>query len=659
MVLSFGTLLLFICLGFGIASYLAASSALEANAEETLPQMARDGANIVTERISGTLGAMDVIANQAEIGDMTLPREQKEPILYAEASRAGFFNLGVADLEGRIEFLDGNILNIEDEDYFKESLEGRRAISDPFLKADGTLNIQYAVPIRQRETNSIVGVLVATGNGKVLSAITNDITFGESGKAYMVNKQGTIIAHSQEDLVRQGYNPAREVKEDPSLSDLANLHAQMAEGKTGAGEYHFQGNTSYLGYAPIKGTNWSLAIAAPKEEIFAQLGILRNTVLIVSVIFLVLGNLFAYVISAVLTRPVKAASEQLKVIASGDFTQDTPQKFLKMKDEIGVLARSVDTMQTTVRGIIRDVVGESAAVAAAIKSAGNYMQQLNTQIEDVSATTQQLSAGMEETAASAQEMNAASTEIDTAVASIASKAKEGAEAAGEIIRRAHELKASFGRSQENARRIFGTTKEQLETSLQETTGVEKINVLSDAILQITEQTNLLALNAAIEAARAGEAGRGFAVVADEIRKLAEDSNKTANEIQDITKLVLNSVENLSKSSNALLEYVATDVYNDYKMMVNTTNQYNRDAEMINGLVSDFSARAGELSVSIQNMLKAINEVSMAAGEGAEGTTNIAEKNVIAVEKANEIMKQAAITEESSEKLLGLMRKFKV
>jgi len=266
---------------------------------------------------------------------------------------------------------------------------------------------------------------------------------------------------------------------------------------------------------------------------------------------------------------------------------------------------------------------------------------------------------MEETAASTQEMNVTSLEIEKAVESIAAKAQEGAVSAGEINKKATELSENFLLSQQSANKIFLDVKDKLEKALEESKAVEQINTLADAILQITTQTNLLALNAAIEAARAGEAGRGFAVVADEIRKLAEDSKSTATQIQSVTKQVILSVDNLSDNSNRLLTFMTTDVDRDYKTMLNATEEYKKDAELIDTLVTDFSATSEELAASMENMIKAINEITAAANEGAEGTNNIAEKAGLVTKKANDVIGQTSISKESSGKLLKMVEKFKV
>jgi len=173
------------------------------------------------------------------------------------------------------------------------------------------------------------------------------------------------------------------------------------------------------------------------------------------------------------------------------------------------------------------------------------------------------------------------------------------------------------------------------------------------------KTNLLALNAAIEAARAGEAGKGFAVVANEIKKLAEDSKSTATQIQRITKQVIYSVDNLSTSSNSLLMFMATDVDKDYKAMLNASEEYKKDAEFVDTLVTDFSATAEELAASIENMIKAINEITEATNEGAEGTSNIAQKAVAISQGATDIMNYAGVSKESSDKLNKMVAEFKL
>jgi len=287
------------------------------------------------------------------------------------------------------------------------------------------------------------------------------------------------------------------------------------------------------------------------------------------------------------------------------------------------------------------------------------LTELAFHIEDVSATTEEMSAGMEETAASAEQMNATSIEIENAVESIALKAQNGSMIASEINKRAQDLRGSSLKSQQSAHDIRETIDADMRTSIEQSKAVEKINLLSQSILQITAQTNLLALNAAIEAARAGEAGKGFAVVADEIRKLAEDSKKTVNEIQDVTKIVVASVQRLTNSSEKALNFIDTIVINDYKAMVSTGKQYYMDAEAIQDLVTDFSATAEELLASIQSMTKAINEVTASNSEGAQSTQNIAEKASGVLQKAAIVSDLMKGTERISERLAEIVSKFKI
>lgn len=262
------------------------------------------------------------------------------------------------------------------------------------------------------------------------------------------------------------------------------------------------------------------------------------------VIFLasvVLGIGLTIIISKSIVTPLALGVKHLNRIANGDFSENIEEELKGRKDEIGDISKAMDLMASSLKTLIKNVKEESNNIGLVFKNISQNINSLNMNIEEVSATTEELSAGMEETSSSSHEMNESSIQIENAVQSIAARAEEGAEAAGEINKRAINIKNNFTESQKKAVNMLMATREDLGKAIEDSKVVEQINVLTEAIMDITSQTNLLALNAAIEAARAGEAGKGFAVVADEIRKLAEESQQAVGEIQNITEKVTNSV----------------------------------------------------------------------------------------------------------------------
>ncbi|MDR5587846.1 methyl-accepting chemotaxis protein [Clostridium aquiflavi] len=376
-------------------------------------------------------------------------------------------------------------------------------------------------------------------------------------------------------------------------------------------------------------------------------------------IIVCLGYVVTFTISRSISVPLTTAVNHLKRVSTGDFTITLPEKFMRRKDEIGEISNAITGMQNSLKLLIGNVKGESDSIKTIVNTISENINNLNENIEDVSSTTEELSAGMEETAASAQEINATADEIEKAVDSISKKAQEGAIEASEINKRAITTKLNVNNSQEKSINIFLQTKYKLQTAIENSQVVQQITVLSESIMQISTQTNLLALNAAIEAARAGEAGRGFAVVADEIRTLAEECKNTVIEIQNITQKVVVSVDDLSSSSNELLNFVSEDVQSDYNTMLNIADQYSTDAEFVSNLVLEFSSTSEELLASLQQVTETIGHVSMASNEGADGTSNIAEKVSNINEKSNTIMEEVLKSKESVEELNNQISKFKI
>ena len=392
-------------------------------------------------------------------------------------------------------------------------------------------------------------------------------------------------------------------------------------------------------------------VRAVKEKIFLLLSI--------SVVLVIAFGGMSLIVGKKISKPIEDSAKIIEKLSFGDFMVEIPERYLKQKDEIGLISNSLQQMITSIKGMIGEVARESVSSIQVFEKLSEEIHTLQNQFNEMTTQTHQLSMGMEQTAAASQEMNATSNEIETAASSVAEKSQDGTKAANAMSKRASQIKLSVIESEKSATQVISETQEMLEKAIDESKAVEKITALSDAILQITAQTNLLALNAAIEAARAGEVGRGFAVVADEIRHLAEDSKNTVNQIQSITEVIRNAVVNLSSSSHKLLEFVSRDVKKDYSFMLTTADQYNKDADGIDELVGDFSATSEELLASIQDMIKVIDDISESTVEGAAGTTSIAQKAGFALERTNEIVKMLEIVKTGTQSLSSAVEKFNI
>jgi len=654
----FGTLMLVCCVGLAFVAFSESRNALSSSINESLTQLAYWAANTVQARLDSHLNSLEALAQSPLITGDELSLDEKLEILKEEVARSGHLRMNIADINGNAKNTDGETTNISDREYFKKALAGERAVSDPIVsKADNSVIISFAVPIKKG--NEIKGVLIAVRDGYTLSDITNDIKFGESGAAFMINKEGTTIAHKDKNLVYEMDNDFENVKSDPSLESLVELEKEMVQGKTGVGEYTYNGETKYMSYTPVEGTDWSLAITAPKSEVMEKVNGLVTISAGVLSVFVAFGIVITIFIAAGISAPIRMASEHLNVVATGDFTGEVPQKLLRMKDETGTLAKAISTMQQSIKYIIEDVIKESSDVSRMLADIHEHMERLNKSIEGISATTEELSAGTEEIASSTQEMSATSEEIEKAAGSIASKAQESALTINNVSKMAEEMKKNAIMSKENTVSIYGRTKETLQSAIEQSKAVNQINELSDTILAITSQTNLLALNAAIEAARAGEAGKGFAVVAEEIRKLADASKSAASRIQQTTKIILEAVNNLSSSSGEVLDFIDRQVLDDYDYFVEASEKNSQNSLNIYDMVTDFSATSEELLASMQNMAKAINEIANAANEEAQGAASISQEASTISRMSNEVINLAESAKEKSNLLMDAVSRFKI
>lgn len=501
------------------------------------------------------------------------------------------------------------------------------------------------------ETEEFLGIL---GMPIDLNTLTQGLleTGDNARKTMIVQKSGLVLSSENSDYILNLDFSSEE-------SGLSSYYKKLTEEEKGINEITLDGVTYIAGheYDAIHGLY--VLTYMPKDEVMAKVRSLRNDLLILLVISAIISSAIIFILARSITKPIIKVTDHLQTIAMGNFSVTIPDKYLHIKDETGTLMRTMKEMQESLSESFLQVETEADYLSNLVNATNEQITALNKEIEDISTTTEDISAGTEQSAAAAEEINSAIVEIENAINLITTKSVEGADSSAEISIRAQKLKENVTAAQEKANIIREELITQLSTAIEQSKAVNEIHVLTDSILHITSQTNLLALNASIEAARAGEAGRGFAVVADEIRKLAEDSKKAIERIQNVTDLVLESVNNLSENSEKVLEFIDTVVNHDYNLMVDTGEQYNKDADYVRNLVTDFSSTAQGLNYAIQNMAETINEISVAINEAAEGTQNINQKSSHIKDSADEVIKIANDTKTSAIRLKETMGKFVV
>ena len=340
-------------------------------------------------------------------------------------------------------------------------------------------------------------------------------------------------------------------------------------------------------------------VNAAKDEATAAYETSRSFLITVIAIGSLLGMALGYGIARVIVKPLQRASDALGQVANGDFTQVL---HIETKDEVGLLAQSLDRCVAGIRGVLQDVRTSANAVTSA-------SQQLAAGSEEISSGAQEQASSLEETAASLEEMTSTIKQnADNAqqASQLASGARDVAENGGRVVKEAVEAMKEINASSKRIADIITT------------------------IDEIAFQTNLLALNAAVEAARAGEQGRGFAVVAAEVRNLAQRSASSAKEIkgliQDSVRKVEGGTELVNRSGETLSEIVGS-------------------VKRVSDIVVEMAAASREQSSGIDQINKAVAQMDQVTQSNASQTEELSGT-------AEQLASQA-------EDLMALVRRFKL
>lgn len=293
------------------------------------------------------------------------------------------------------------------------------------------------------------------------------------------------------------------------------------------------------------------------DKVFASATKEMTTLTVIGLLFAIV---FGYVISRIITKPLKMGVEFAEAFSDGDLTKTMDWN---TKDELGALARAMNRAVNNTKELLNNIIDNSSELNASSQQLSATAEENTAQAENISSSSQQIAAGMEETSATIEEINATSEEMTKMVNKLAEEAEEGNQKATKAEKRAIEVKNDVEKSQKNTAKIYEEKYNNTIQAIEDGQVVSEIEKMTGIISDIAEQTNLLALNAAIEAARAGEQGKGFAVVAEEVRKLAEQSSTTVSGIQNVINKVQEAFQNLSESSQEILSFIDQNVNKDY------------------------------------------------------------------------------------------------
>lgn len=645
-----------VAISFG--AYYYGKKALEKNATSFLTQIGNDTSDIIESNFIQGLNELKVLSVNEKLVDESISIEDRVTILKSMSKLLGAKDIAIANIKGDAITTNGIKLNIADTDYFKAGSQGMLYISDPFInKIDNTLQVAYTIPLKAGDKVVAVGVVFKPGDQ--LSKIVSKTNFGKTGQVYMINKEGTIVAHKDNSLVLNKENIIKKSETDKNLKGLADIEKKIISGKAGIDKYADKGKGKYIAYRPIgEGGDSFIVVTIDEKELLGHLNELTIAMFIITGLSIIIAIICIFILTTKLANRLIRAKDSLEKVADGDFTELIGDKDLKSKDEVGDIFRALTHIQFNIKEVIKSIQDSAKNVEGYSQGLAAISQEFTTTTEDISAAIHKTANGTQDQANDLEFINKILEAFSNKIEVMLQKAFDAESLIESINSRAEESNVEMNLLI-NSINNFSLSFNEFALKLNGMKGnMSTVNDITNIINEIAEQTNLLALNAAIEAARAGEAGKGFAVVADEIRILAEQSKDASEQIKSVVNGVLTETEDIVNSSDTF--------QNEFEVSKDNVNKAINSFDDISKLVKRAAPAISEVytSVNIINkdkdaILEKVNNSSAISQEVSATTEEVAVSSEGFTESSAKIAQSASSLFNITKEMMDKINKFKV
>lgn len=446
----------------------------------------------------------------------------------------------------------------------------------------------------------------------------------ESSYAYLVSEDGTMLYHPTKDKVGQPVENEVVKSVVERLQAGENVEPEVVQ-------YRFKGTMKYAAYYVTDRGHCILVISADESDILQSVRRVTMIGSVCAVVLVVVFSVFAYLFVNSTITPIKRVTEIVGRLAHMDFTEIEGQdKLVKRTDETGMMSRAVAELRAQLAEIVSSLRQQSTQLFSASESLHTNASETASTVEQVEKAVSEISEGASSQADETQKatenvilMGNMVEETSQEVANLISNADHMKKASDE----ATATLAALEKINQHAKEAIDVIYEQTNTTNE---SALKIREATSLITSIAEETNLLSLNATIEAARAGEQGRGFAVVASQIQKLAEQSNESARQIENI-------IDSLISDSQKAVETMG-----EVKTIMESQSENVEKTDAIFTEVKSGITSSIEGVNKIADKTKRLDEARVNVVDVVQNLTAIAEENAASTEETS-----ASVTEVSN------------